>query len=143
MIQAISKATASNFVLQLSDTSLLVANGHIIPTLALAEDFSFQLGSHNLQAAFVVLASDCWVDAFLLGRNFLHKYNVLVDLTARKIVIRNPLTPKFYKPKHQVSDGFSMIMLNQEVTFGPYERRTVQAKVITENPDEFARVPLF
>ena len=61
-----------------------------------------------------------------------------MDLTARKIVIGNPLTPKLYKPQHQVSDDFSLLLLGQEVTLGPYERKSVQAKAVTENPDEFA-----
>ena len=86
----------------------------------------------------MVLASDCGVNDFLLGQNVLRKYNVLVDLTARKIVIRNPLTPKLYQPQHQVSDDFSLLLLGQDVTLDPYERKTVQAKVVTENREEFA-----
>ena len=106
-------------MLQPFDTPLFAANGKIIHTLGLAEDIPFQLGGHTLQATFVVLASDCGVDDFLLGRNFLRKYNVLVDLTARKIVIRNPLTPKLYKPQHQVSDDFSLLLPCQDVTMDP------------------------
>ena len=118
-------ATASNIVLKPFETPLFAANNKIIHTLGLAEDIPFQLGGHTLQATFVVLASDCGVDDFLLGRNFLRKYNVLVDLTARKMIIRNPNAPQLFKPQHQVSDDFSMVVLNQDLELGPGERSTV------------------
>ena len=70
----------------------------------MAENVNFQLGGHSLKTNFIVIADHLGAEDFLLGRNFLRTYNVLVDLTALRVTIRDPKTPRHFKPIHEVSD---------------------------------------
>ena len=79
------------------DVDLYYANCESITTVGVAEDVSFQLGGHTLKTNFVVIIDHISSESFLLGRNFLRTYNVLVDLTAVKVTIRNPITPRTFK----------------------------------------------
>ena len=120
------------------DLELFAANGKTITTVGIAEDVSFQLGGHTLKTNFVVIADHIGSEDFLLGRNFLRTYNVLVDLTAMKITIRDPETPRIFKAVHEVSDQEqSFVVSAEEVTLGPFERKVVRAKIITQQPNEF------
>ena len=120
------------------DLELFAANGKTITTVGIAEDVSFQLGGHTLKTNFVVIADHIGSEDFLLGRNFLRTYNVLVDLAAMKITIRNPKTPRIFKAVHEVSDQEpSFVVSAEEVTLGPFERKVVRAKIITQQPNEF------
>ena len=47
----------------------------------------------NSKPNFVVVDVAMGVEDFLLGRNFLRAYQVLVDLTSMKIVVRAPVKP--------------------------------------------------
>ena len=120
------------------DLELFAANGKTITTVGIAEDVSFQLGGHTLKTNFVVIADHIGSEDFLLGRNFLRTYNVLVDLAAMKITIRDPETPRIFKAVHEVSDQEpSFVVSAEEVTLGPFERKVVRAKIITQQPNEF------
>ena len=120
------------------DLELFAANGKTITTVGIAEDVSFQLGGHTLKTNFVVIADHIGSEDFLLGRNFLRTYNVLVDLAAMKVTIRNPKTPRIFKAVHEVSDQEpSFVVSAEEVTLGPFERKVVRAKIITQQPNEF------
>ena len=66
---------------------LYAANGKTIKTFGLAEKIKFQLGGYELETNFVVVDDPMGVEDFLLGRSFLRAYQVLVDLTAMKIII--------------------------------------------------------
>ena len=117
---------------------LFAANGKTITAVGIAEDVSFQLGGHTLKTNFVVIADHIGSEDFLLGRNFLRTYNVLVDLAAMKVTIRNPKTPRIFKAVHEVSDQEpSFVVSAEEVTLGPFERKVVRAKIITQQPNEF------
>ena len=120
------------------DLELFAANGKTITTVGIVEDVSFQLGGHTLKTNFVVIADHIGSEDFLLGRNFLRTYNVLVDLAAMKVTIRNPKTPRIFKAVHEVSDQEpSFVVSAEEVTLGPFERKVVRAKIITQQPNEF------
>ena len=120
------------------DLELFAANGKTITTVGIAEDVSFQLGGHTLKTNFVVIADHIGSEDFLLGRNLLRTYNVLVDLGAMKVTIRDPETPRIFKAVHEVSDQEpSFVVSAEEVTLGPFERKVVRAKIITQQPNEF------
>ena len=128
------KKIASQHELSLTpyDIELHAANGKSITTVGIAEDVSFQLGGHTLKTNFVVIADRIGSEDFLLGRNFLRTYNVLVDLTAMKVTIRDPKTPKIFKAVHKVSDQEpSFVVSAEEVTLGLFERKVVRATSTT------------
>ena len=98
----------------------------------------FQLGGYTLETNFVVMADHIGSEDFLLGQNVLRSYNVLVDLTVMKVTIRDPKTPRTFKAVHEVSDNEpSFVVSIEEVVLGPFERRVVRGKIITQHPDEF------
>ena len=133
------KKIASQHTLSLSpyDVELFAANGKSITTVGIAENLSFQLGGYTLKTNFVVIADHIGSEDFLLGRNFLRTYNVLVDLTAMKVTIRDPKTPRIFKATHEVSDYEpSFVVSTEDVIPGPFERKIVRAK-ITQQPDIF------
>ena len=59
------------------------ANGKTIKTFGLAKKIKFQLAGYELEINFVVVDDAMGVEDFLLGRNFLRAYQVLVDITVR------------------------------------------------------------
>ena len=93
------KKIASTHELSLSpyDVELYAANGKSITTVGIAEDVSLQLGGHTLKTNFVVIADHIGSEDFLPSRNILHTYNVLVGLTAMKVTIRDPKSPRILK----------------------------------------------
>ena len=120
------------------DIQLFAANGKTINTIGIAENVNFQLGGHSLSMNFIVIADHLGAEDFLLGRNFLHTYNVLVDLTAMRVTIRDPKTPRHFKPVHEVSDHEpSLVISTEKVVIGPFERKLIRAHVITQNPNEY------
>ena len=72
------------------DIQLFAANGKTINTIGIAENVNFQLGGHTLSTNFIVIADYLGAEHFLLGRNFFRTYNVLVDVTAMRVTIRDP-----------------------------------------------------
>ena len=72
------------------DIQLFAANGKTINTIGIAENVNFQLGGHTLSTTFIVIADYLGAEHFLLGRNFFRTYNVLVDVTAMRVTIRDP-----------------------------------------------------
>ena len=134
------KKIASQHMLSLSpyDVELFAANGKNIITVGIAEDVNFQLCGYTLKTNFVVIADHIGSEDFLLGRNFLRTYNVLVDLTAMKLTIRDLKTPRIFKATHEVSDHEpSFVISTEDVILGPFERKIVRAKIITQQPDTF------
>ena len=120
------------------DIQLYAANGKTINTIGIAEDVSFQLGGHTLRTNFIVIADHLGAEDFLLGRNFLRTYNVLVDLTAMRVTIRDPKAPRHFKPVHEVSDHEpSLVISTEKVVLGPYERKLVRAQVIPQKHNEY------
>ena len=79
------------------DVELYAANGKTIIIVGIADDVSFQLSGHTLRTNFVVIADHIGSEDFLLGRNFMRTYNVLVDLTAMKATIPDPNLQGFSK----------------------------------------------
>ena len=120
------------------DIQLYAANGKTINTIGIAENVSFQLGGHTLRTNFIVIADHLGAEDFLLGRNFLRTYNVLVDLTAMRVTIRDPKAPRHFKPVHEVSDHEpSLVISTEKVVLGPYERKLVRAQVISQKHNEY------
>ena len=123
------KKIASQHMLSLSpyDVELFAANGKNITTVGIAEDVNFQLGGYTLKTNFVVIADHIGSEDFLLGRNFLRTYNVLVDLTAMKVTIRDPKTPRIFKATHEVSDHEpSFVVSTEDIILGPFERKIMR-----------------
>ena len=131
-------ASAHSLSLMPYDIHLYAANGKTITTVGMAENVNFQLGGHSLKTNFIVIADHLGAEDFLLGRNFLRTYNVLVDLTAMRVTIRDPKTPRHFKPIHEVSDHEpSLVVSTDKVVLGPFERKLVRAQVITQDPNEY------
>ena len=86
------------------DIQLYAASGKTINTIGIADNVNFHLSGHTLKTNFVVIADYLAADDFLLSRKFLRTYNVLVDLTAMRVPIRDPKSPRHFKPVHEVSD---------------------------------------
>ena len=80
-------AARTGTVLKPYQVDLYAANGKMIKTYGLAERIQFQLGGYELETNLVVVDDAMGVEDFLLGRNFLRSYQVLVDLTSMKICL--------------------------------------------------------
>ena len=131
-------ASAHSLSLMPYDIHLYAANGKTITTVGMAENVNFQLGGHSLKTNFIVIADHLGAEDFLLGRNFLRTYNVLVDLTAMRVTIRDPKTPRHFKPIHEVSDHEpSLVVSTDKIVLGPFERKLVRAQVITQDSNEY------
>ena len=131
-------ASAHSLSLMPYDVQLYAANGKTITTVGMAENVSFQLGGHTLKTNFIVIPDHLGAEDFLLGRNFLRTYNVLVDLTAMRVTIRDPKTPRHFKPVQEVSDHEpSLVVSTDKVVLGPFERKLVTAQVITQDPNQY------
>ena len=80
------------------------------------------------------------LEDFLLGRNFLRAYNVLVDLTTMKIVVRALAKPVLHHAHAQTSNETltSTVVLDQDVVLQPFERAVLRAKVVTSDLEAFA-----
>ena len=134
--QKIASAHASSLLPY--DIQLYAANGKTVNTIGIAENVNFQLGGHTLKTNFIVIADHLGAEDFLLGRNFLHTYSVLVDLTAMRVTIRDPKSSRQFKPIHEVSDHEPSIVISTEkIILGPFERTLVRAQIITQNPNEY------
>ena len=134
--QKIASAHASSILPY--DIKLFAANVKTINTIGIAENVNFQLGGHLLSTNFIVIADHLGAEDFLLGRNFLRTYNVLVDLTALRVTIRDPKTTRHFNPVHEVSyHEPSLDISTEKVLLGPFERKLISAHVITQNPNEY------
>ena len=71
----------------------------------------------------------------LLGRIFLQTYQVMVNLTAMRIVVRAPAKPVWHHAHTQVgnSDNPIPITLTQVVVLQPFERMIARATVVSKN----------
>ena len=83
---------------------LYAANGKTVKTFGMAERVRFQQGGYWSATNFVVVDHAMGVEAFFLGRSFLRAYQVLVDLTAMKIVVRVPVNPVWHHTRTQIGD---------------------------------------
>ena len=120
------------------DFELYAAIGKSINTVGIAADKSFQRGGHTLKTNFVVIADSIGSEDFLLGRNFLRTFNVLVDLTAMRVTIRDPSSPRIFKAVHEFSDQeASFVVSAEKVDLGSFERKVLRAKVRTQQSNEF------
>ena len=119
---------------------LYTANGKTINTFGLAEKIKFQLGCYELETNFVVVDDAKGVEDFLLGRNFLRTYQVLVDLTAMKVVVRARTGPVWYHAHTQVSNETlnSPKVLAQDVVLQPFERTILKAILVSNDLESFA-----
>ena len=118
---------------------LYAANGKTIKTFGLAEKVKIQLGGYELETNFVVVDDAMGVKDFLLGRNFLRAYQVPVDLTAMKIIIRAPSEPVWYHAHAQVSNESlsTSVAIAQDIVLRPFERAIVRAKLLADDLEPF------
>ena len=133
-------ALRTGVALQPYRIDLYAANGKTMKTFGIAERVRFQLGGYELETNFVVVDDTHGLEDFLLGRNFLRAYNVLVDLTSMKIVVRAPAKPVWHHAHAQTSDETlsSTVILDQDVVLQPFERAVLRAKVVTSDLEAFA-----
>ena len=127
-------AARTGTVLKPYQVDLYAANGKTIKTFGLAEQVRFQLGGYELETNFVVVDDAMGVEDFLLGRNFLRSYQVLVDLTSMKIVVRAPVEPVWHHAHTQVGDTSlaTPVALDGDLVLQPFERTVARAKLITD-----------
>ena len=127
-------AAQTGTVLNSYQVDLYAANGKTIKTYGLAERIHFQLGGYELETNFVVVDDAMGVEDFLLGRNFLRSYQVLVDLTSMKIVVRAPVKPVWHHAHAQVGDASltTPVVLDCDVVLQPFERAVARAKLVTD-----------
>ena len=127
-------AARTGAVLKPYQIDLYAANGKTIKTFGLAEQVRFQLGGYELETNFVVVDDAMGVEDFLLGRNFLRSYQVLVDLTSMKIVVRAPVKPVWHHAHTQVGDASltTPIALDSDLVLQPFERTVAKAKLVTD-----------
>ena len=126
-------AAQTGTVLKPYQVDLYAANGKTIKTYGLAERIHFQLGGYELETNFVVVDDAMGVEDFLLGRNFLRSYQVLVDLTSMKIVVRAPVNPVWQHAHAQVGDAslVTPVVLDCDSVLQPFERAVARAKLVT------------
>ena len=93
----------------------------------------FQLGGYELETNFVVVDDAMGVEDFLLGRSFLGAYQVLVDLTSMRIMVRAPVKLVWHHANTQVGDASvaTSVALDSDLVLQPFERTVVKAKLIT------------
>ena len=77
------------------------------------------------------------VEDFLLGRIFLRAYQVLVDLTSMKIVVRAAERPVWHHAHTQVGDSTLAVpvVLDSDLVLQLFERTVVKAMVVTTNSE--------
>ena len=94
---------------------------------------SNQLGGYEQETNFVVVDDAMKVEGFLLGRNFLSAYQVLVDLTSMKIVVRAPVQHTWRHDHTQVGDTTLAVpvALDLDLVLQQFEGAVVKAKVVT------------
>ena len=132
-------AARTGTVLKPYQIDLYAANGKTIKTFGLAEQVRFQLGGYELETNFVVVDDAMGVEDFLLGRNFLRSYQVLVDLTAMKIVVRAPVKPIWHHAHAQVGDTSlaTPVALDSDLVLQTFERTVAKAKLVTNALEPF------
>ena len=84
------------------------------------------MGGYELETNFVVVDDALGVEDFLLGRNFLRSYQVLVDLTSMK--------PVWHHAHTQVGDTSlaTPVALDGDLVLQPFELTVARAKLITD-----------
>ena len=133
-------ALQTGVALQPDQLNLYAANGKTIEAFGMPERVRFQLGGYELETNFVVVVDAHGLENFLLGRNFLRAYNVLVDLTSMKVIVRAPAKTMWHHAHAQMSDEAlsSTIVLDQAAVLQPFERNVLRAKVVTSDLEAFA-----
>ena len=118
---------------------LYAANGKTSKIFGLAEQVKFPLGGYELETNFVVVDDAMGVEDFLLGRNFLQTHQVLVDLTAMKVVVRTPFRPVWYHAHAHVSNESlsASVALAQDTVLQPFERTILRAKLLVHNLEPY------
>ena len=134
------EALQTGVALQPHRINLYAANGKITKTFGIAARVRFQLGGYELETNFVVVDDAHGLKDFLLGRIFLRAYNVLLDLTAMKIVVRAPAKPVWHHAHDRTSDEIfsSTVVSDQDVVLQPFERAVLRAKVVISDLEAFA-----
>ena len=124
-------AAQTGTVLKPYRIDLYATNGKTIKTFGLTEQIRFQLEGYELEIKSVVVDDAMGMEDFLLGRNFLRAYQVPVDLTSMKIVVRAPVKPFWHHAYTQVGDASvaTPVALDSDLVPQPFERAVVKAKL--------------
>ena len=79
------------------------------------------------------------VKDFLLGRYFLRAYQVLVDLTAMKVIVRAPSKSVWYLAHAQVNKMSlnASVAIAQDIVLQPFERTILRANLLVDNLELF------
>ena len=111
------------------------AHGHTIKSFGIVDHVPFQLNGYNLETNFVIVVVMMGMEDFHLSRHFLRAYQVHVDLTSMKIVVRAPVKPVWHHTHSQVDDPNLPVpvALNQDLSLHPFEVTVVRATVVTAN----------
>ena len=114
------------------------ANGKIIRTFRLAEHVKFQLRGFELETN-VVVDDSMAVEDFLLRRNFLRTYHVLVDLTAMKVITHAPSRPVWYHAHTHLSNEslFASDAPAKDTVLQSFERDFSRANLLVDNLDSY------
>ena len=131
-------AAQTGTVLKPYQIDLYAAKGKTIKNFGLAEQIRFQLGGYELETNFVVVDDAMGVEDFLLGRNFLRTYQVLVDLTSMKSVVRVPVKPVWHHAHTKVGDASvaTPVASDSDLVLQPFERTVVKAKLVTDDLEQ-------
>ena len=79
------------------------------------------------------------VEDFLLGRKFLRTYQIFVDLTTRKIIVRAPSRPVWFHAHAQLRNESIAISvaLAQDNILKPFERTILRAILLVDNVEPY------
>ena len=113
---------ASSHSLSLYQTIFSFSLCESINTIGISDRLSFRLGGHTLKISFIVIADHSGAEDFLLGSNFLRTYNVLVDLIAMRVTIRDPKSRRQFKDMHEVTEqDASFVVPMEKVVLDAFE----------------------
>ena len=94
-------STQNRYPIKNLPIQLVAANGLEVRTYGIVEDVELILVGYKLKANFILIDAVDDQD-FILGRTFMKRYDILVDLRMRKLMIRDPYMENFEEPVLQV-----------------------------------------
>ena len=129
------KRLASNKLYPINhyDIRLTAANGQEVRTFGLVENVTFKLAGYTLQASFILI-EDVLGDDFILGRSFLRRFDVLIDVRGKRLTIRDPHQEGARQEILQVKDEIpvSKAKILQEIEISANMSTVVELKLSVE-----------
>ena len=103
-------STQNRYPIKNLPIQLVAANGLEVRTYGIVEEVELILAGYKLKANFILIDAVDDQD-FILGRTFMKKYDILVDLRKWKLTIRDPYMENFEEPVLQVGTEPSVDVL--------------------------------